>query len=85
MQFRRITLAWVAAVAATGLVLAVMQRFGLPWNLLALIATLHLVFSAIGAIRKKNTEKAAMGLFMQINLYAIAMMALLSVNALTAA
>jgi protoheme IX farnesyltransferase len=85
MQFRRITFAWVAAVAATGLVLAVMQRFGLPWNLLALMATLHLVFAAVGAIRKKDTAKSAMGLFLQINLYAVAMMVLLSVNALSAA
>ena len=84
-SFRRITLAWVVAVAATGLVLAVTQRFGLPWNLLALLATAHLVFSAIGAMRKKEVVRSAMSLFMQINLYAIAMMTLLSVNAIVQA
>jgi protoheme IX farnesyltransferase len=81
-QFRRITFVWILAVAATGLVVAVGQRFGVPWNLLALAASAWLVFSAVPLLKGPDDRKTTLGIFLRINLYALAMMILLSGNSL---
>lgn len=81
--FGLITMAWILAVASTGLVLALMQRFGVPWNMLALVAALWLVLSSLGGLRHWPERKAAIRSFVRINYYALAMMILLSANALS--
>lgn len=81
-QFGRITMAWIVTVATMGLVLAVTQRFSLPWNLLALAASLWVVFSVLGGLRKWPERKATIASFLRVNAYALAMMILLSANAL---
>lgn len=82
-SFGFITMAWILAVASTGLVLALLQQFGVPWNMLALIAALWLVLSNLGRLRQWPERKAAIGSFLRINFYALAMMILLSANALS--
>jgi protoheme IX farnesyltransferase len=80
-QLGRITLAWIIAVAATGIVLAVTQRFTVPWNLLALLASIWLVLSALGILRRWADRGAALALFLRVNLYALVYMILLSTHA----
>jgi protoheme IX farnesyltransferase len=81
-QFGRITLAWIVAVAATGLVLAVRQRFGVPWNVLAAIAALWLVWTSLASLPRWPERKAVVQSFLRINFYALVTMILLSLHAL---
>ena len=81
LMLARITLAWILALAATGIVLAVTQRFSLPWNLLALLASIWLVFSALGILRRWEERGTSMALFLRINVYALTFMILLVMGA----
>jgi protoheme IX farnesyltransferase len=81
-QLRRITFVWILAVAATGLVLAARQGFPVPWNLIALVASLWLVLSSFTILRQKDDRRATVSSFVRINLYAAAMMVLLMGSAL---
>jgi protoheme IX farnesyltransferase len=82
-SFGLITMAWILAVACTGLVLALMQQFGAPWNILALVVAIWLVLSNLARLRQWPEKRAAIGSFVRINYYAFSMMVLLSANALS--
>jgi len=81
-QFRRITFAWILAVAATGIALAMTQGFHLPWNLAALAAAVWLVVSAIGFLRGRDDRRTAVSAFLRINAYMLATVLLLAANAI---
>ena len=81
-QLRRITFAWTLAVAATGLVLAVRLAYPIPWNLIALALTIWLTLSAFAILRQQDERKAVIASFLRINVYALATMILLALQAL---
>ena len=73
---------WTLALAATGLVLAVRLGFEIPWNLLALVLGIWLSLSGFAILRQKDERKAIFASFMRINVYALAMMLLLALQAI---
>ena len=81
-QLRRITFVWTLAVAATGLVLAVRLRFPLPWNLVALALAIWLALSGVAILRWSDERKSVIASFLRINVYALAMMFLLAIQAI---
>jgi heme o synthase len=80
-QFRQMTSAWILAVAATGLVLAVTQRFGIPWNFLALGSSIGLCIATLTR-RNRPGRFVALALFRRINIYAFVITVLLIANSL---
>ena len=81
-QITRITFSWIVAVAAAGMLLAVTTGSTFPWNLLFLVAALWLVFgTAPLLLSAQPPERWPIRAFMRINLYALAVMLLLTVNA----
>ncbi|MHC5012234.1 MAG: UbiA family prenyltransferase [Planctomycetota bacterium] len=80
-QFGRVTFVWILAVVASGIALAVTQRLHLPFNMLALVASIWLGIAAFGILQRPDDRKEAFGLFMRVNLYALTLMTFISANA----
>ncbi len=79
-QLARITAMWIFSVAVTGLLMAAMGNFHLPWNLILLCATVWLGLKAFSFLMP--AEKAPYyPAFIRINLYAFSMMICLIGNA----
>ena len=56
----RITFAWILAVVATGIALAARIPLGLPWNLLALMASVPLGLSAFAILGRADDRRAVL-------------------------
>ncbi len=82
-QFKRITVSWTFMTIVCGLVLTMTQGIHLPWNFLALGASIAIGLATIGYLRLDPTAKDARRFFMQLNAYALGMMLLLMANAVT--
>ncbi len=82
-QLGRMTYAWVAATVMTGLALAAGRGFGVPWNLLILVASVSLALHALAILRRPDDRKTAVRLFLRINAYALVVMAAVVLSALT--
>jgi protoheme IX farnesyltransferase len=80
-QISRITSMWILAVAVTGLLMAVMMRIALPWNIGFLVASLWLAMNAFGFL-KAGDHARLFPTFMRINVYALLIMIFLMGNAL---
>ncbi len=80
VQFRNLTSVWILAVVVTGMVLAVTQRFGVPWNVLALVGSIWLAAATVIRIQRPG-RFVALALFKRINIYAFGMCALVIANA----
>ncbi|MDJ0522581.1 MAG: protoheme IX farnesyltransferase [Planctomycetota bacterium] len=82
-QFQRITVNWIVLTAFFGLLLAGVHRIAMPWNFLALAGSIAITFAAIGYMRGEPKRAASKRLFMQLNMYALAMMLLLMAHSMT--
>ena len=72
---------WMLAAAATGLLMSVAGKTGLPWNVGILAFSVWLGMKALGFLKAQKSG-AYFPAFMQINGYAFFMMILLICNAL---
>jgi protoheme IX farnesyltransferase len=85
-QLRRITLTWVLATAVGGLALAALSEVGvLPWSLGLVVASVWLAVKAASILRAsaRDRDDSAFRLaFWRINVYAVLVMACLSLSAL---
>lgn len=77
-QIARITFMWIAALAATGVLVAVTGGIGFPWNLGVLLVSFWLVFRALAILLKEQSVVACLPAFTQINIYAFLVMVLLA-------
>jgi protoheme IX farnesyltransferase len=80
-QISRITCMWMLAAAATGLLMSVAGKTGLPWNVGILAFSVWLGMKALGFLKAQKSS-AYFPAFMQINGYAFFMMILLICNAI---
>ena len=83
-QFQRMVFAWILPTALCGLVTAAAFRVQVPWNLLMLAGSIWVVLQAVGYLRMTPDATSGRWLFHRLNLYALSMMILLMVSALTA-
>lgn len=79
-QFRNLTSVWILAVVVTGLVLSITQRFGLPWNFMALVGSIWLAAATLVRFQRPG-RSVALALFKRINIYCFGMTALIILNA----
>ena len=77
-QIARITFMWIAALAATGVLVAVTAGIGFPWNAGILAVSVWLVFRAVAILMKEQQVLACLPAFTQINIYAFLVMVLLA-------
>ena len=80
-QFRRVTFVWIVAVAACALALAVTRDLGLPWNAIAVVATIWVVLVSLPILRRGADRKTALRVFLKLNLYALVFMLALVLDA----
>jgi len=81
-SFQRITFNWILLTVLFGLLVAGVHHLALPWNFLALGASIAIVVASIRYLRAAPTRVAARRLFNRLNAYALAMMLLLMASAL---
>jgi len=82
-QLSRLTFVWMAATAASCLLLPLFGLARNPWATLGLaLAALALIASGIGILRSRGEGHSFRGAFVGINLFALAVMALLAADAL---
>lgn len=82
-QLKRITVVWTFLTIVCGLVLIRSQITELPWNVIAIVASVWLVWCALRYRKLDPTAKDARRFFMQLNMYALGMMLLLMASALS--
>ncbi len=81
-QFKRITVSWTFVTIICGLMLTLTQKMALPWNALAVVASIAIGVATLGFLRIEPSARDARVFFMKLNAYALAMMLLLMANAL---
>lgn len=82
-QLSRLTFVWMAATAASCLLLPLFGLSRSPWAALGLALTaVALIASGVGILRSKGEGSSFRGAFMGINLFALAVMTLLAADAL---
>ena len=82
-QLARITFAWLAATAAAGLLVGVLAPARFPWNVGLLAASIWLVASGWRLLAPERAGAWRQGAFLRINLYALAVLLLLTADAAT--
>jgi protoheme IX farnesyltransferase len=82
-QFKRITVSWTFMTIVCGLILTLSQGLYLPWNALALVASIAIGVATVGYLRLDPSAKDARRFFMRLNAYALGMMLLLMADAIT--
>lgn len=80
-QLSRITFIWILATAAAGLVLTLLIRLSLPWNVLIFAASIWLALQAVRILR--TAQPPDRRAFLQLIAYAAMVMLFLCLNALT--
>lgn len=82
-QLCRLTFAWLCATAAAGIVVGVVGRTTLPWNLAALAAGGWLVGTSLPLLRPTDTTRLFHSAFVKLTIYLILIMGVLILDALT--
>jgi protoheme IX farnesyltransferase len=80
-QIRRLTFMWILAVAGAGILLGLLRTVSFPWNAALFLASVWLAERAFTLLGPRDHDALFRTAFVNLILYAVAVMASLSLNA----